>query len=95
MGRTESASPWLKIVRRSEDPVEVPDGALSREGRIWGCYLHGLFENGAFRRAWLQSLGWEAPCLAEHVRSRQEAGFERLADAVEAALDMRLLEGLL
>lgn len=95
MGRTEGATPWLEISQRGEEPVAVPDGALTHDGRIWGCYLHGLFENGAFRRAWLQSLGWEAPCLAEHVRSRQEAGFERLADAVEAALDMRLLEGLL
>ncbi|HEY1068571.1 MAG TPA: hypothetical protein VGE52_20775, partial [Pirellulales bacterium] len=35
---------------------EIPDGGASRDGRVWGCYLHGLFANDSFRRAWLASL---------------------------------------
>ena len=30
-----------------------PDGAVSADGRIAGCYLHGLFASDAFRRAFL------------------------------------------
>ncbi|MEL6272179.1 MAG: cobyric acid synthase, partial [Chloroflexota bacterium] len=64
------------------------DGAISADGRIWGCYLHGLFENEAFRRAWLHSLGWKGsntpqPTFAQRI--------DRLADHVEAALNMERL----
>lgn len=93
MGQTVGASPWLEIVRQSGQEVSVPDGAASPDGLVWGCYLHGLFENANLRRAWLSSLGWhregtpEAPSIAGY-----EAAFDRLADAVEEALDMALLD---
>jgi adenosylcobyric acid synthase len=32
------------------------DGAVSADGRIEGCYLHGLFDSAPFRRAWLDRL---------------------------------------
>ena len=32
-----------------------PEGAVSAEGRVAGCYVHGLFTSDAFRRAWLAS----------------------------------------
>ena len=34
-----------------------PDGAVSADGRIWGTYLHGLFNDGAFRQAFLAAHG--------------------------------------
>ncbi|TCP63312.1 adenosylcobyric acid synthase (glutamine-hydrolysing) [Rhodovulum bhavnagarense] len=34
-----------------------PEGAVSRCGRISGSYLHGLFSEDGFRRAWLGRLG--------------------------------------
>jgi adenosylcobyric acid synthase len=55
-GQTTSPSPWLEIVRRGGSVCHVPDGAMSPDGRVWGCYLHGLFANDAFRRAWLRWL---------------------------------------
>lgn len=33
------------------------DGALSPDGRIMGCYVHGLFNQGAARRSFLGALG--------------------------------------
>jgi adenosylcobyric acid synthase len=56
MGRTISSEPWLAMKRT--DPFEQPvaDGAMSPDGRVWGCYMHGLFGNDRFRRAWLASL---------------------------------------
>ncbi|MGE3875629.1 MAG: cobyric acid synthase, partial [Parvibaculaceae bacterium] len=39
---------------------EAPDGAQSRDGRVMGTYIHGLFSDDAFRRHFLKSLGAEA-----------------------------------
>ena len=63
------------------------------DGRIWGCYLHGLFANAGFRRAWLASLGHAASTQEEDAF---EASLNRLADAVEApALDMPRLDAII
>lgn len=34
----------------------VEDGSMSREGLIWGTYIHGLFDGPPFRRFWLNEL---------------------------------------
>ncbi|MCS7292509.1 MAG: cobyric acid synthase [Gloeomargarita sp. SKYBB_i_bin120] len=31
-------------------------GYVDTTGRVWGTYLHGIFENGAWRRTWLNQL---------------------------------------
>jgi adenosylcobyric acid synthase len=92
MGQTETASPWIEITRRSGQQVSVRDGAASDDGRIWGCYLHGLFENDRLRHAWLSALGWQASNQRLPSIDRYEAAFERLADAVQGALDMLRLD---
>jgi adenosylcobyric acid synthase len=94
MGRSRGGQPWLEITERNGTPISLEDGAVSGDGQVWGCYLHGLFENQATRRAWLARLGWhsdrgQAPPLAGG-----EAAFERLANTVEAALDMEQLEAI-
>jgi adenosylcobyric acid synthase len=96
MGRTTSGAAWLDIQERSGRPMDSPDGvldgAVAFDGRVWGCYLHALFENESLRRAWLRSLGWQA--------GGRLAGYDRrktlneLADHVEAALDMEKIMGL-
>jgi adenosylcobyric acid synthase len=52
LGRTDgpgAARPMLELSARD-------DGAVSGDGRVEGCYLHGLFGSAAFRRAWLDRL---------------------------------------
>jgi len=80
MGRTWGADHWLEIPARG-----VLDGG--QQGAVWGCYLHGVFANHNLRRAWLGSLGWGGAGNQFDLT----AAFDRLADAVETALD---LEGL-
>jgi adenosylcobyric acid synthase len=93
MGRTggEGAAPWLRIVERGGAAVDVADGAVGAEGRIWGCYLHGLFENEGLRRAWLGSLGWRREGEGESAMGRLDESLDRLADVLEESLDMGLL----
>jgi adenosylcobyric acid synthase len=96
MGRTRSDRPWLDITRRNGAEAELPDGSVSGDGRIWGCYLHGLFGNAGLRRLWLSSLSasWKAATPADGAAVSLHAALDRLADAVEAALDMRRLEAI-
>ena len=52
MGRTEGRDcerPWLKLAGGRE-------GAISNDGRVRGCYVHGLFAADEFRGAFLGSL---------------------------------------
>ncbi|HQU44764.1 MAG TPA: cobyric acid synthase, partial [Pirellulales bacterium] len=56
--------PLFRITRRHGMAAEGYDGAASADGRVWGTYLHGLFDNDGFRRWWLERLerrevGWD------------------------------------
>ncbi|MCS6910442.1 MAG: hypothetical protein NZM11_07720, partial [Anaerolineales bacterium] len=37
----------------------LDDGLGWRQGNVWGVYLHGLFENTAYRQVFLARLGWQ------------------------------------
>jgi len=108
MGNTPSATPWLEIITRNGCPVDVMDGAINPDGRIWGCYLHGIFANQNLRHAWLSSLGWRpdsALVKNSSIGTVSGAGnddggsfmdaISRLTDTVEAALDMPRLEKII
>ncbi|MEM7333972.1 MAG: cobyric acid synthase [Chloroflexota bacterium] len=85
MGRTDCPYPWLTIETRGETAVSVLDGAMSDNQQIWGCYLHGLFANDDFRRAWLRHLGWRGEDTAVDTL---DAALNRLADIVESSLEL-------
>ncbi len=83
----DGAKPFGTIVRRGARAENAPDGAHSSDASVWGTYLHGIFENDGFRRQWLASLGW-LPGSQLSARAQRLAASERLADIVEASLDM-------
>ncbi|HTY20599.1 MAG TPA: cobyric acid synthase, partial [Geobacteraceae bacterium] len=59
MGETQlgaGARPFCEIVRRSGREVKIGDGAVSPDGRVFGTYLHGIFDNDGFRTAFLNRL---------------------------------------
>jgi adenosylcobyric acid synthase len=63
------------------------DGAVSADGRVMGCYLHGLFASDAFRRAFLTALrpGFASDLAFE---SRVDETLNALADHLERHLDL-------
>jgi adenosylcobyric acid synthase len=65
------------------------DGCVSRDGRVAGCYLHGLFASDPFRRAFLKGLGADAGELA--YEQQIEATLDALAEHVEENLDLSAL----
>ena len=89
----EGTAPLGEIVDRNGRRVSIPDGASVEEGRAWGTYLHGLFENDGFRHRWLRGLGWSGEVVATTALRNQE--YDRLADAVEEAVDWAEVEALI
>jgi adenosylcobyric acid synthase len=87
IGRSEG----LALARPMLDLDGRPDGAISADGRIAGCYVHGLFAADGFRHAFLSRLRKrDASDLAfEH---RIEQTLEALAVHLEASVD---IDGLL
>ena len=71
------------------------DGALSPNGRIWGTYLHGVFDEPGFRRSWLESIGWNCRGEARSLEDERESELNRLADTVRESLDMELLDRII
>ncbi|WNL45442.1 cobyric acid synthase [Dyella sp. BiH032] len=70
------------------------DGAMSADGQVIGSYLHGLFDQPAALQAWLCWAGLDAPAPLD-VHALREASLERLADAIDAHLDVARLAALL
>jgi len=95
MGRAEptATAPLLRITERSGRPVSEFDGAEAAGGRVWGTYLHGVFDNPGFRRHFVDALraarGW--PALKTLTPIDADAEFDKLAAHVRASLDMKLL----
>jgi adenosylcobyric acid synthase len=93
MGRTSGdglSRPWLNL----DDGVAPPrgEGAVSADGRVMGCYIHGLFGSDDFRGHWLRSVGAAASQLA--FEARGEAALDALAEQCEAQLDLDALLAL-
>ncbi|NEQ67792.1 MAG: cobyric acid synthase CobQ [Symploca sp. SIO2D2] len=68
-------------------------GIVDATQLIWGSYLHGLFDNGPWRRAWLNHLRQRRglsslPTGVANYREQREAIFDSLADLVEKHLDL-------
>ena len=72
------------------------EGAVSEDGQVMGTYLHGLFDRSLACRALLARLGLEQPGAdAVDYREHRQRELDRLADAVEAHLDMAAITALL
>lgn len=77
----DCARPLIKI-------EGIADGAVSADGRVSGCYLHGLFAEDAFRHHYLQGFGADGGLAYE---SAIEAALDALAAHCEAYLDIDTL----
>ncbi len=87
MGRTSGRgleTPMLELDGRNE-------GAVSQDGRVMGCYLHGLFVADGFRQAFLGRIREREPSGLAY-DAEIEAVLDNLAEHLEAHLD---LDGLL
>lgn len=95
MGKShlEAGSNWLEIVKRSGEITSVPDGAITENGKIWGCYIHGIFNNHGFRHAWLKSLGWQED--SKYTQLTLNEAIDQVADLLEKSIDMARLDQII
>ena len=69
-----------------------PDGATSADGRVSGCYVHGLFASDAFRHGYLSRLRLRPPSGLRYETSI-EVTLDGLAAHLERHIDLdRVLE---
>lgn len=83
MGETEVAgAPFASISSRNKSGVAIADGSVSGNGRVFGTYIHGIFDNDSFREALLSSLG-AASCGAASFNEAKKASLDALAKIFE------------
>lgn len=99
MGETDrhGHAPCFELRQSGSDrrSTRILDGAVSDDGLVWGTYLHGVFDEAGFRRAWLNRVRIRkglpsldvAGSLAVN-RSRQQAR-DRWADHLERSLNLK------
>ncbi len=76
------ARPMLRLAGRG-------DGAVSADGLVAGCYLHGLFASDPFRRSLLARLGAASGDVV--YEAQVEATLDALADHLERHLELSAL----
>lgn len=98
MGVTERLAILKPLIYRNSDGSE--EGARRGEGRIWGTYLHGLFDTPAFRRAFLSDLAPDR-CMSSDsdaessIEAFKDHQYDLLAEHFETYLDMETLMQIL
>lgn len=87
--------PLFEVTRQGKFTTTVYDGAAAREGRIWGTYMHGIFDNDDFRFAFLEEMrnekGMASIGSSKSHEAAKEEGFKKLAALVRENLDMKKL----
>ena len=78
-----SGSPCFQMVERpvGREGESQVDGAMSSDGSVWGTYIHGVFDQPGFRRAWLN-------------RIRQRKGLQALDVSVSETVSRRMSTAL-
>jgi len=104
MGRTdlgEEAVPAFEIIHRFGGSHSTMDGAASRDGKVWGTYIHGIFDSAPFRRKMINFLRMSKGLppldnsLSLSAWEQRQRDYDRLAEVVRGSLDMGKIYGML
>jgi adenosylcobyric acid synthase len=87
LGRTRTEAPLAPLAIVDDGAGARPEGAVAPGGRVWGTYLHGLFDKVAVRRALLPAGTVETDGASVDYRVVREREYERLAAHVRAHVD--------
>jgi adenosylcobyric acid synthase len=100
IGQTLYQAGTLHFAALSADPRSPGgrnDGCVSTDTRVFGTYLHGLFDDDSFRHQFLRAARafhkLAAPDKLQLWKQLREESLSRLAHEVEQALDMKTIFG--
>lgn len=101
MGETEylpNALVFASLFRPTQADLVIADGCVSPDRRVFGTYLHGLFDHDAFRHAFLRAgckaLHLPAPAGLTAWKAHREEQLDRLADTFSQAINLDAIFGL-
>jgi len=93
------AAPFSKITDRNGRPVAITEGGVSEDGRVWGTYIHGIFDNDSFRQTLINDLferkGMNGSSFKKPYKELKEASLTRLSKLVEESLRMDDILGII
>lgn len=97
MGRTELQDEkyMFEIIQREEKQTSTSDGFISADGRVWGTYIHGVFDNDGFRQEFIRRIK-EAKGISVSPEAHtsfsfqefKETQYDALAELVRNNIDM-------
>ena len=86
--------PCFRILDKEK---EREDGAVSLDGLVWGTYIHGVFDDPSFRRAWINRVRIRKGLASrdvedsENVTRRLTSALDDWADHVAHHVDVKLV----
>ncbi len=100
MGETMGkVTPFSKITRRGGRPAGLTEGGVSKDGSVWGTYIHGVFDNDSFREALIKDLlerkGIKENSFKKPYKDVKEASLARISRLVEESLRMDEILGIM
>lgn len=89
----EKAKPFTEITNQLNETVSIFEGAISDDGKVFGSYIHGIFDDIEFTRAFLNKLRKDKGLdeIGSKVQSFdefKETEYNKLADVVRQHVDM-------
>jgi adenosylcobyric acid synthase len=100
IGRTTylpGAAPFAVLATDSGQACLSNDGCIRTDSRVFGSYLHGLFDDDGFRHQFIRAARafhkLSAPNELYQWKLLREESLNRLAHEVEKALDMKTIFG--
>ena len=90
-------TPAFNIVERKGKIVRDSDGVIAMDGRVYGTYIHGIFDADIFRRNFLNRIrsrkGWDT--LSNKTSFNPDHELDKLASLVRKNIDMKYLYKIL
>ena len=103
MGRTmdmeATISHPIQLTARAGKPCQTIHGSARADGLVWGTYMHGIFDNDAFRRAIINALRINKRLqplpVSRNYRAEKQKNYDRLAHIVRQHMHMDVLRTIM